>query len=211
MTAGNAGTYCSSIGAGQVVGFVDIRFFLMTISRPGNIGAASWAVLAVLAGCAAPPRDPEDSAKRDMLALLMPSRVEIVRPFTGVRSFGGGSAPDGIELLLRAVNPLDNPGLMIAGNIRVELYQYVPASGESKGPLVEHWNVDLTTEKQQRAYWNRMTQMYEFRLAYDAAGRPADDAYVLCVTYSSPLGDRLTDELVLSRKTGPETGLGRRP
>lgn len=156
-------------------------------------------LLLVVVGCASPPRDRDVIAQRKMLSLLMPSRIEIVQPFTRVKSFRGGATPDGIELLLRAVNSLDNPGLMIAGEIRVELFEYVPASGERRGPRVEQWEIDLTTEKQQRAHWNNMTQMYTFRLAFDPANGPASDSYVLAVTYRSPLDDRLTDEYVISR------------
>jgi len=178
--------------------------------RLGIDGAALLALVAALHGCAAPPRDLDDPAKREMLALLMPSRIEIVEPFTRVKNFGGGSTPDGIELLLRAVNSLENPGLMIAGRVRVELFEYVAASGESKGQRVEQWDIDLTTAKQQQAYWNNMTQMYEFRLALDPVGRLAADAYVLTVTYLSPLADRLTDDYVMSRSTGIGGGASRR-
>ena len=136
-----------------------------------------------------------------MLALLMPTRIEIVEPFTRVKSFDDDSTPDGIELLLQAVNSLDNPGLMIVGDIRVELYNYVPASGNRKGARIEMWDVRLSTKKEQRTYWNRITQMYEFRLAVDADTIPTANKYVLLVTYNSPLGDHLTDECIIARRT----------
>ena len=140
-----------------------------------------------------------------MLALLMPSRIEIVEPFTRVKSFDDDAIPDGIELLLQAVNYLDNPGLNIVGTVRVELYGYVPASGDSKGSRLEHWDIELATVRQQRTYWNSLTQMYEFRLGIDRKRVPAAEKYVLAVTYTSPLGDHLTDEYVISfrRATGP--------
>jgi hypothetical protein len=133
-----------------------------------------------------------------MLALLMPSRVEIVEPFTRVKSFDDDATPDGIELLLRAVNALDNPGLMITGRVQAALYEYVPASGDPKGRRLEHWDIELATHEQQRRYFNSMTQMYEFKLGIDPAKIPPAEKYILAVTYSSPLGEHLTDECLIS-------------
>lgn len=135
----------------------------------------------------------DEDARRSMLALLMPSRIEIVEPFTRVTSFNQTTTPDGIEVLLQAVNSLDNPGLMIAGDIRIELYEYLAASADPKGRRLEHWNVELSTAKQQREHWNHVTQMYEFRLRVDTAVIPDAKQYVLAVTYNSPLGDHLMD------------------
>ncbi len=156
------------------------------------------AVLICVAGCAAPPRTTDDTARREMLALLLPSRVKIVEPFTRVKSFDDDATPDGIELLLQAVNALDNPGLMITGTVRVALYEYVPASGDRKGRRLEQWDVELITVRQQRTYWNVMTQMYEFRLGIDPARIPPAKEYVLEVTYRSPLGEHLADECLIS-------------
>lgn len=164
----------------------------ITIVRPGLVA------LIFVAGCAGPPRTTTDIAQREMLALLLPSRVEIVEPFTRVKSFDDDATPDGIELLLQAVNALDNPGLMITGTVRVALYEYLPASGDRKGRRLEHWNIDLVTIRQQREYWNAMTQMYEFRLAIDPTRIPPAKEYVLEVTYRSPLGEHLADECLIS-------------
>ncbi len=137
-----------------------------------------------------------------MIALLMPKRVEIVEPFTRVHSADGGTTPARIELLIQAVNTLDNPGLMITGGIRVELYEYVAASGDAKGRRLEFWNIDLDTEKQQNAHWNAMTQMYEFHLGISTSQIPVADLYVLAITYNSPMSERLTDECLLRYISG---------
>ncbi len=142
-----------------------------------------------------------------MLALLMPSRIEIVEPFTRAKSFDDDATPDGIELLLQAVNFLGNPGLMIAGRVRVELYEYLPASGDQQGRRLENWDIKLTTAENQRTYWNGLTQMYEFRLGIDPTRIPPADKYVLTVSYNSPLGARLRDEYVINYR--PATGPGR--
>ena len=150
--------------------------------------------LAALGGCATSPPITDTRSHEQMLALLMPSRIEIVEPFTRVKSFDDNATPNGIELLLQAVNSLDNPGLMIVGDVRVELFDYVPASGDQKGRRIDRWDVQLRTEEQQRTYWNQITQMYEFRLRVNSAVVPAGDKYVLAVTYNSPFGKHLTAE-----------------
>ncbi len=162
----------------------------------------SWVlVLPAVWGCAAQTGSLDDPARREMLALLMPSRIEIVEPFTRAKSFDGDATVDGIELLLRAVNALDNPGLMVAGRVRVELFEYVAGTADPKGRRFEHWDLELATATQQRRYWNQLTQMYEFRLGVDPARIPQGDKYVLLVTYNSPLGEHLTDECVIAYRT----------
>ena len=158
----------------------------------------------VSAGCHDLAPTADDADLRKQLALLMPSRIEIVEPFTRISSFEGSSAPDGIELMIQAFNALENPGLMIAGTIRIGLYEHIAASGDAKGRRLERWNVELATTQQQRAHWNAMTQMYEFRLGIEAGKIPPADKYILAVTYSSPFGERLTDECLIrhQRATG---------
>ncbi len=168
----------------------------------GRIGRGEFAAaLIAVAGCASTPST-DDPARRKLLALLMPSRIEIVEPFTRVKSFDDDDTPDGIELLLRAVNSLDNPGLMIAGDVRMELFEHVAGSADQKGRRLEHWDVELATAAQQRRYWNQLTQMYEFRLGVDPTVMPQADRYVLLATYNSPLGEHLTDECVITYRGG---------
>lgn len=148
--------------------------------------------------------------QRKMLSLLMPARIEIVEPFTRVRSFDDDKTPDGIEVLLQAVNTLDNPGLMIVGDLLVELFEYVPASAKEEGRRLEHWDVEIATRKHQRRFWNQVTQMYELRLGVDPTAIPQGDRYVLVVTYTSPLGDHLTDKCLIHFRT-PGAPLGTGP
>ncbi len=170
------------------------------------------AVVVHVAGCATPPGSSDVAARREMLALLMPSRIEIIESFTRVKSFDDDAIPDGIELFLEAVNTLDNPGLMITGRIQAALYQYVPASGDQKGQRLQQWDIELDTVHQQRRYWNALTQMYEFRLGIDPSRIPPASKYVLAVLYSSPLGEHLSDECILSYESaGAVRGLSRPP
>ena len=163
-----------------------------------------------LPACATTPQAKDDLAKRKMLEMLMPSRIEIVEPFTRVRSFDDDPTPDGIELLIRAVNALDNPGLMLAGTIRVELFDHVPASGNNKGARLDHWDIELTTAQHQKRFWNQSTQMYEFRLGLDRKRVPVAEKYVLVVSYTSPLDEQFRDEYVISASRATlQQGAGR--
>lgn len=175
-------------------------------------GAALLPLLAAgSGGCTTPTPALDAEEQRQMLALLMPSRVEIVEPFTRVETPDPQRekpAQHAIELLIQAVNILDSPGVMV-GRVRVELYEFVPASGDRKGRRLEHWNIELSSREDQLRYWNRLTQMYEFRLGIDATKIPRADKYVLLLTYDSPLGERLTDEYVIaSRAPGRPLGGG---
>ncbi|MDO8631849.1 MAG: hypothetical protein Q7R41_15285 [Phycisphaerales bacterium] len=172
-----------------------------------NVCSMSAAIILVAAGCKSAPRTGDESARREMLALLMPSRIEIVKPFTRVKSFDRDNTPDGIELLLRAVNSLDNPGLMIVGHVRVELFEFVEASAEPKGQRLDFWDIDLSSAAKQKAFWSQLTQMYEFRLGVDSSVLPRERSFVLAVTYNSPLGEHLTDECVIEYG-GPGVAFG---
>ena len=164
-------------------------------------GVMAGCVVYAMHGCAT-PRAGDAAKQAQVMELLMPSRVEIVEPFTRATSFDGDAQPDGIELLLQASNALDSPGLMVAGAVRVELYEFLAASGERKGRQLDQWVIELGDKEQQRRYWNQVTQMYEFHLGVDVQKVPVAGQYMLAVTYSSPWGERLTDECVLPFSDG---------
>lgn len=153
--------------------------------------------LFLLPGCATTPEAKLEAENRRVLALLLPSGVEIIEPFTRIANFDDDPKPDGIEIMLQAKNPLDSPCLMMVGSVRVELFEFVPASAEQKGRRIEFWNVDLTKPEDQERHWNRVTQMYEFRLGVDTARVPLAQKYLLEVTYNSPLGGHHSDHMVL--------------
>ena len=173
----------------------------MSESTPRRYGllSAGAVILTLAAGCQAPPMRAVDSADVAVLSVLLPNAIKIVEPFTVLGSAEGDQKQDWIELWLQAQNVLDSPGLMIAGSLRVELNEHLPARGNAKGPRLEHWNVDLVTIQDQRDYWNTVTQMYEFRLGFDPKRVPHADKYVVTVIYQPPIGDRLTDEITLTR------------
>jgi len=162
-----------------------------------------WLALAGVTGCgcAGLARRGASLTPSDALSLSLPTQIEIVDPFTRITSLTGGDAPDGIEVLVQAVGALDNPGQLLVGRVRIELFEFVPGSATKAGKRLEQWQVDLNTDRQQRTHWNRLTQMYEFRLGVDLTAIPKSDSYLLRVTFTSPLGQRLDDEIVLSQET----------
>ena len=138
-----------------------------------------------------------------MLAMVLPSQIEVVGPFTRVSDFDGKAGVDGIEVVARGVNSMGNAGVMLVGDVRVELYAFVPASADHKGRRLEHWNVALRTAEDQRRYWNRLTQMYEFRLGLNLQQLFLAERYVLLLTYTSPLGEHISAEHVMDAKSAP--------
>ncbi len=172
-----------------------------TSSAPRPLLVLTLVAVAGSSGCQAPPRAGAVAAPGEIPSLLVASRIEIVEPFTRVRAFDSAETPNGIELLLQAVNPLDNPWNLV-GQVRVELYEYAPASGDRKARRVEQWNVELTSDvQQQRKHWNSLTQMYEFRLGFDPARIDPGKRYVVTVTYDAPTGGRLTDECLIDPRS----------
>ena len=165
--------------------------------RPIVIFAALPLLPSMLAlGCASKPVDLGDEGVRQQIALLMPSKINIVGPFTRFRSFDDDDIPDGVELLLQPVNSFGDP-VNIAGHVIVELYAFRQASGDPKGEKLEQWDIPLLTEKDQRAHWNRTTTMYEFQLQLNPAAIPPNHKYVLLVTYNTPLEEHMFAEYVM--------------
>lgn len=151
----------------------------------------------LIAGCRTIDKAPLPEAQREALALLLPNEIEIIKPFTKVASFDDDPEPEGIELFVRAVNYLENPGLMLVGAMRIEMYEYVPASADHKGKQLDLWEVPLRTREDQRKHWNQLTQMYEFRLDVNQDRLPVSQRVVLLVTYISPFGDKKSAEHIL--------------
>lgn len=171
--------------------------------------AVAVAATLLVSACKAPQRTgSRNPAEGEMASLLMPSRIDIVEPFTQVRDFDKDGALDGIELLMQAVNALDNPGLQIVGNVRIELFEFVEASAEPRGARIDRWDVDLSSVELQKKHWNQLTQMYEFRLAVDPSRLPRKRKFVLAVTYNTPQGEHLNDQSILEYDLSGVVGSG---
>ncbi len=91
----------------------------------------------------------------------------------------------------------------------VELYKFRPASGDSAGEKIEQWNLRLASEKDQRRYWNRVTQMYEIPLLLkpEMLAGAISDKYLVRVTYNTPLGEHMVADYAFSPPTDRSQGL----
>ncbi|UCG15783.1 MAG: hypothetical protein JSV19_10855 [Phycisphaerales bacterium] len=165
----------------------------MMIQR--SVGSVVLGTMLLPIGCALPAAQPGDPQTRQSLTLLMPEEIGIM-PFTRIESFDDDDRPDGIALLLRPINMLGDP-VNIVGGVRAELFEFVPASAQPQGQRLAMWEMSLNTKRDQLRYWNSTTQMYEFRLEFDADVVAQHDKYVLEVTYNTPLGTHLTDKYTL--------------
>ena len=159
---------------------------------------ASGMILAVVGGAALVVGCQQHRGDVDpMVELLLPQRVRIVEPFTEFTSFDDDDKPDGLTVLLQ---PIDSFGdsVKIAGLVRVELYYYVQASGNRAARRVcEPWEISLTTQSQQRRYWNTVTGMYEIPVKLPPGLNLGARKYVVMLTYNTPLETHLTDEATI--------------
>lgn len=156
--------------------------------------AVGGVMMAVLAGCKSAPRVPPDKA--DMLSMLLPKQIKI-QPFTKIKSFDVGGTPDGIAVVLRPTDQFGDP-VKVVGQMYFELYTYKKASGERKGDRLEFWERTIATGEDQKLYWDRTSQMYEFPLAWTQGMPPAPNRkYILTATYRAPWGETFSDEYVM--------------
>jgi len=170
------------------------------LALTGLLAAVALSACAV-AGCEK-RTDLSDTDARGMVELLMPQQIELVEAFTGFRSFDDDERPDGIEVLVRALDTFGDP-VKIAGTIRFELYTFEQASGERAGRRIcAPWEVTLVTRADQKRYWNLVTGMYEVPLKFpvEFTGGHVEPArkFVLEATYTTPLGTHMTDECVIN-------------
>jgi len=128
----------------------------------------------------------------------MPRDIRIVKPFTTWGDFNDDATIDGLTVYVQPLNATGDP-IRTAGHMYVELYEYRQASGEPKGKRMQLWEFPLQTEADQRARWNRATQMYELpvMLSPESLATGPGEKLVLSVTHHSPLGRHHSDEYSL--------------
>ncbi len=150
--------------------------------------------LSLLAGCQKGQKMnlaklPPDKA--EMAGYYLPSQIEIL-PFTKPGSFDARGLPDGINAVVRPLDVMGDP-VKAYGVMRFELYSYVPSSALHKGEQLMVWTQTLNTPADQRKYWDRVTQSYQFQLAWQQPLEP-NRKYVLEVVYENPAGVRLIND-----------------
>lgn len=160
--------------------------------------------LVLIAGCqtGGPSQIPTDRERRDMLALMLPSEIEI-EPWTKVASFDDDEVPDGILAVIRPVDRFGDP-VKAVGFFYFELWSYQQASSERRGEPLAFWDLTIGSADQVKLYWSR-AQMYEFQLAWtegSEAIRPGRK-YLLVATYRPPWDETIRDEYELEFSLPP--------
>lgn len=143
----------------------------------------------------APPAS-DDQARKQMVEVVLPVAIDIQGPFTRPASFDKDNVPDGIEVVLEAVDHQDQTTRMV-GHLVLELYNHRQAAADPKGSQLQVWELDMATEKDQESYFNRLTRMYEFPLLVDRTQVPQSKQFVLVARYTNPWGKHIETEEVL--------------
>ncbi len=84
------------------------------------------------------------------------------------------------------------------GVFRIELYEYMPRSGQPRGKRVFAWpDIDLTRPSDNNSCWRDFLRAYRFDLSMDI--RPViPSSYILEVTCITPAGRRFTAQSPIS-------------
>ncbi|HOA73876.1 MAG TPA: hypothetical protein PL151_04250 [Phycisphaerae bacterium] len=162
------------------------------------------AVCSVVLGCRStgPNRMPTEQEQLDMLALMLPQRIQI-QPFTKIKSFNDDDVPDGILAVVRPLDKFGDP-VKAVGLFYFELWTYVNASGMQRGERLAFWEREITTAEEVRLYWTR-AEMYEFQLAWTAGVEAIQPGrkFVLTATYRAPWDETFQDEYVIDFQLPP--------
>jgi hypothetical protein len=135
------------------------------------------------------------------VSLMMPRKIEIQPYLTQPRSLDGSGNANGMEVILAAKDAFGDD-VKCVGTFIVELYTQRPASGDKLGKRVGFWNISINSEESQRAYWDRLSRFYNFKLELDS-GRLEPGAYVLTVQLTPPTGDKLFSEYAFNHGSEP--------
>ncbi len=147
--------------------------------------------------CQSPQGSQYDAAeRRALLEGIAADKIEIVAPFTKPASFDDDPLPDGISVVLSAVDK-QGERIKITGQIVFELYTYRPASADPKGEQLQTWQLALAGDRDQRTYWNHTTRMYDFPLEVKLAGAPGGSKFVLLARYNNPWNEHLQDQAII--------------
>lgn len=147
------------------------------------------ALLLVL-GCVGSAIQPERQDPADHQSdLFTPTSMRLHPIFTQVKSFSGGTKPDGVEAVLEFDDQFGDP-TKAAGAVIFELFAFRTGYADPRGErLVQPWAASLGNLDDQQAHWRREISAYSFLLAY--SGITTDRNYVLTATFEPLTGPRL--------------------
>ena len=167
---------------------------------PATAGLLPLVLAALVLGCQSTAlHAPAADQPPDERQLFGPVAMKLHNIFTQVKSFSGGTSPDGIEAVLEFDDQFGDP-TKAAGAVIFELFDFQTGNPDPRGArLVEPWTASLATVAQQHAHWRREIGAYSFLLADDRVR--LDHDYVLTATFEPLTGQRLFAQTVIASQS----------
>jgi len=132
-----------------------------------------------------------DPTAEELIAFYRPRQIRILE-FSKPASFDNDAIPDGIAVWIHALDGAGNPGRAY-GTFLFELYSYRPASQDHKGELLQQWSESIHSIEDQKLFWDRFSDGYEFQLLWEGVAIPPQQRYILTASYQAPGAERLFD------------------
>jgi hypothetical protein len=134
----------------------------------------------------------EGPSTEELVSYYSPQSIKIL-PFTKARSFDEDAIPDGLGVSIRTLDAAGDP-VKAYGTFVFELYGYRPGVSDHRGELLHTWTQPITSPKDQKQYWERVTTTYEFQLSWEGQPIEPQKKYILTATLQAPGAKRLFDE-----------------
>ena len=128
----------------------------------------------------------------ELITYYSPKDIEVL-PFTKPRSFDDDAIPDGLGVSLRMLDAAGD-SVKAYGTFMFELYAYKQASAQHRGELVQTWTQPVVSPDDQKQFWERVTNMYEFQLSWEGQPFRPDNRYILAASFQASGAKRLFDE-----------------
>lgn len=148
------------------------------------------------------PSDPELAA---YTRLMMPRKIEIQRYLTKPVSFARDGNPDGLEVILAAIDSFGDRTKLV-GTLHFELYTLRMASGDRLGERLAFWPVEINSDETIVKHWDRLSRFYRFHLQLPS--KPLKPGrYILTATLLYPGQDALASEYEFDQTTESAPGV----
>lgn len=105
--------------------------------------------------------------------------------FTKFADFNEDGARDGLLVRVRLEDRFGDP-IKAVGAFRIEAFNYVVRSNQTRGSQLSNWYVSLYSERDLRRYYDGIDRSFRFPLKFAVA--PETDRIVVQVTYYLPDG-----------------------
>lgn len=121
----------------------------------------------------------------------------VVDPFTKFADLdSGGAAPaKGLEVRVRLKDAFDDP-VKALGSFRVQLYNFVPRSLETRGKECGNWLINILSEQDIRKYYDLIDRSYRFPLKLEHGLETKK--IIVEITYYLPDG---SDDKMFAKRT----------